>query len=66
MITSMLSETQIMCPYCGETNELTLEITREPQSYYQDCLACCRPIRFELGALEADGSYALWVQTDSE
>jgi len=66
MIKSVLSETDIECPYCGRPNALTLEVTSEAQVIFQDCMVCCRPIEFRLGGLEADGSYALQVLTDSE
>lgn len=66
MIKSMLSEVEIECPFCGASNAITLEVTVEPQSFYQDCMVCCQAIRFELGPLEAGGTYDMAVRTDSD
>jgi hypothetical protein len=32
------------CPHCGETIELTLDLSVEEQSYIEDCPVCCKPM----------------------
>jgi len=36
----------IVCPYCGEVNEVALDPgSGEQQEYVEDCQVCCRPWR---------------------
>ena len=35
---------EIMCPHCGETITLFLDLSVEEQSYIEDCSVCCRPM----------------------
>jgi len=45
----------VMCPYCGETSELTFEDEGwSRQSYVQDCPVCCQPWQVDL-VRDADG-----------
>ena len=38
------SETVIVCPYCGEPNEVALDAGGgATQVYVEDCQVCCRP-----------------------
>ena len=38
------TEAFIECPYCGETNEITLDPgSGSDQEYVEDCQVCCRP-----------------------
>ncbi|MBC7984094.1 MAG: CPXCG motif-containing cysteine-rich protein [Candidatus Obscuribacterales bacterium] len=36
--------TEVMCPHCGETITLFLDLSIEEQSYTEDCSVCCQPI----------------------
>jgi hypothetical protein len=42
---SLLTETTVNCPHCGESIEIDVDPSggRE-QSYVEDCWVCCRPI----------------------
>ena len=60
-----LPEATIYCPYCGEMNTVFIEPLQEEQEYIEDCQVCCRPIVFHVRP-EADGSYAVHVQTENE
>ena len=57
-------ERDILCPYCGETIGIVLDVSVPAQEYFEDCFVCCRPIlihyRAELGevtelAVRAEG-----------
>ena len=38
------TEAFVECPYCGETNEVTLDPgSGVDQEYVEDCQVCCRP-----------------------
>ena len=51
-------ETEVTCPYCGETVTMVLDPASGPkQDYVEDCEVCCRPwqvtVRYdEIGAAE--------------
>ena len=33
-----------ICPYCGKTISMLLDLSVTSQSYVEDCEVCCRPI----------------------
>lgn len=38
---------QVACPWCGEpTDTFPDEASAGEQDYIEDCVVCCRPIRF--------------------
>jgi hypothetical protein len=40
------TEAIVVCPYCGESNEIGLDAGGgEFQEYVEDCQVCCRPWR---------------------
>lgn len=59
-MSDLLDSEKILCPYCGETFSVTLDLSGGNQSFIEDCEVCCRPIEFsvsvtaegELGSLE--------------
>jgi transcription elongation factor Elf1 len=38
----------IVCPYCGEINEVIVDVTEGQHDYIEDCQVCCRPIIFDV------------------
>jgi hypothetical protein len=36
---------EAMCPHCGETITLFLDLSIESQSYIEDCSVCCQPMQ---------------------
>jgi len=35
---------EYQCPYCGEDNEVEVDLTAgKKQSFTEDCAVCCRP-----------------------
>lgn len=47
---------EVMCPHCGETITLLLDLSVESQSYIEDCSVCCQPMTVSYSA--ADGELA--------
>jgi hypothetical protein len=41
-------ETEVNCPYCGETFTTLVDCSDDHQSYVEDCYVCCRPINFQV------------------
>ncbi len=40
----MLTSQVVDCPYCGEPNEIEIDVSAgKTQSYVEDCQVCCRP-----------------------
>jgi hypothetical protein len=56
------SEVLIVCPHCGETNELSLDPGSGPeQQYVEDCHVCCRPWRVTV-RYGADGAADVFTE----
>jgi hypothetical protein len=46
----------VICPYCGETNEIGLDAgSGSSQDYVEDCQVCCRPWRVTV-SYDAEGN----------
>jgi hypothetical protein len=61
------AETQatVLCPYCGEINEIGLDPGSGPrQEYVEDCQVCCRPWRVVVTYLP-DGGADVLVEAES-
>ena len=41
----MLTGTEVTCPHCWETVELTLDLSVDRQTYIEDCPVCCHPMQ---------------------
>lgn len=41
---SLLETAVIICPYCGERNEVVVDTSVPQQEYIEDCFVCCRPM----------------------
>ena len=53
----------VICPYCGEPNELSVDPgSGATQEYVEDCQVCCRPWRV---SVSYDGDGAAWVSVDA-
>lgn len=42
------------CPHCGETINLTLDLSVPEQSYIEDCSVCCRPMLVAYSAVDGE------------
>ena len=51
------TEAVVMCPYCGEPNEIGLDAGGGAfQEYVEDCQVCCRPWRVTVSYDEEGGA----------
>ena len=56
------TEAVVVCPHCGEANEIGLDPGSGPlQEYVEDCQVCCRPWRVTV-RYEADGSAEVFAE----
>jgi hypothetical protein len=56
------SEVLVVCPHCGEANELSLDPGSGPeQQYVEDCQVCCRPWRVTV-RYGADGTADVFTE----
>ena len=55
----------VLCPYCGEINEISLDPgSGRHQEYVEDCQVCCRPWRVVVTYLP-DGTADVSVEAES-
>jgi len=62
----MMHETEIICPYCGETFTTMVDCSAGNQQYIEDCQVCCNPIVFSLTADAAGNLLDLEAHQDNE
>jgi hypothetical protein len=49
-----MQETEVECPFCGETFSTTVDCSEDQQGYVEDCYVCCRPIVFQVTCSEGE------------
>lgn len=55
------TEATVLCPYCGEPNQISVDPGGGPlQDYVEDCQVCCRPWHVVV-RYQADGSASVEV-----
>lgn len=42
------------CPHCGETIDLTLDLSIPEQSYIEDCPVCCKPMLVSYSSVDGE------------
>lgn len=62
---SVLQETRIQCPYCGENIDVFIDDSVPQQDYIEDCQVCCRPINFFV-VINHTGEAAVTVANENE
>lgn len=55
------TETDVDCPFCGETFSIIVDTSVERQTYIEDCFVCCRPINF---TVECEDGLLISVSVD--
>lgn len=59
-------EARVICPWCGEEVEITLDPGGgQDQEYVEDCEVCCRPWLVHV-RLDASGNAEVWVERSGE
>lgn len=58
----METSAEVMCPSCGETIELWLDLSVDSQTYIEDCSVCCRPMQV---TYSAEGGELLSIAVES-
>jgi hypothetical protein len=59
------TEATVLCPYCGELNEIALDPgSGTEQEYIEDCQVCCRPWRVFV-TYQPDGTVEVAVEPES-
>jgi hypothetical protein len=54
------TEATVLCPYCGELNDISLDPAGgRHQEYVEDCQVCCRPWRVRVTYLPDGGADVL-------
>jgi hypothetical protein len=44
----------VACPHCGETINLTLDLSVSEQSYIEDCPVCCKPMIVSFSSVDGE------------
>jgi hypothetical protein len=51
---NLLQGQDATCPHCGETIDLTLDLSVSEQSYIEDCPVCCKPMMVSYTAVDGE------------
>lgn len=62
---NQLQETDISCPYCGETITVLIDESIEFQQYIEDCQVCCRPIEI-IASVSPESGSQIEVRAENE
>jgi hypothetical protein len=55
--------TTVACPFCGQTDELYVDLGGgERQEYVEDCAVCCRPRVVHVEPGDESGSPRVWLE----
>jgi transcription elongation factor Elf1 len=57
------SRQQVTCPFCGETEEISVDGGGgESQTYIEDCAVCCRPRVVHVEPSDEPGEPNVWLE----
>lgn len=62
---SLQQAVSVVCPFCGEVNELVIDKSVSLQEYIEDCTVCCHPMLLRITVDDA-GGIALVVRAENE
>jgi hypothetical protein len=58
-------KTEVVCPFCGEAEELYVDLGGgEQQSYTEDCAVCCRPRVVHVVPGDFPGEVSVWLERE--
>jgi len=60
-----LFEKSLICPYCGETVTVLVDVSDAQQSWFEDCPVCCKPMTISL-SLTDDNSATVSVRSEND
>jgi len=60
-----LPETDISCPYCGETISILVDGSVGEQRYIEDCQVCCQPIVIAL-SISSNGEFHVEARHEND
>ena len=53
----------VACPFCGESEELFVDLGGgEHQTYIEDCAVCCRPRFVTVTPGDVEGEVNIWLE----
>jgi hypothetical protein len=56
---------EAICPFCGEAEELYVDLGGgEHQTYTEDCAVCCRPRIVHVSPGDSDGEVTVWLERE--
>ena len=59
------SSAAVECPFCGQTDELAIDLGGgERQTYTEDCAVCCRPRIVHVEPGEEPGELNVWIERE--
>lgn len=59
------SSAVVECPFCGQTDELAIDLGGgERQTYTEDCAVCCRPRVVHVEPGEEPGEVSVWIERE--
>ncbi|HEX2669703.1 MAG TPA: CPXCG motif-containing cysteine-rich protein [Polyangiaceae bacterium] len=62
---SKKTSTAVVCPFCGESEELYVDLGGgEQQTYTEDCAVCCRPRVVHVEPGEFPGEVSVWLERE--
>jgi hypothetical protein len=58
-----VESSELVCPFCGETDQLFVDPAGgERQIYTEDCAVCCRPRLVHVEPGETPGELRVWLE----
>jgi hypothetical protein len=59
------SSASVVCPFCGQTDELAIDLGGgRRQTYTEDCAVCCRPRLIHVEPGDEPGEVHVWIERD--
>jgi transcription elongation factor Elf1 len=62
----LLESTEVTCPACWETVELSVDLSAGSQTYTEDCTVCCRPMTVRVWVSDDLAEFTVEVESESD